>query len=165
MLFYSHCNLLADCFLRSEQSKNKQIRGSVTEPNRKIFQGLCPLTSTRALPWTCWRAHSNPQTSNCIEHAFGVLQRPSVLALKTSRNFSVFLIKIEWHVWVYNVWLKKVQESYLSWHWRVMQNLKKNWLVVGKWHEEFGKFSSKHLKVSKLVLSWDPFVQSRKWMS
>ena len=25
--------------------------------------------------------------------------------------------------------LKKIERSYLSWHWRVMQNLKKNWLV------------------------------------
>ena len=33
-----------------------------------------------------------------------------------------------------------------------------------KWLEEFGKFSSEHLKVSKLVFSWDPFVQSRKFM-
>ena len=33
---------------------------------------------------------------------------------------------------VYNVWTKKVQSSYISWHWRVMQNLKKNWLVVWK---------------------------------
>ena len=33
---------------------------------------------------------------------------------------------------VYNVWPKKVQRSYISWHWRVMQNLKKNWLVVWK---------------------------------
>ena len=30
------------------------------------------------------------------------------------------------------VWAKKVQRSYLSWHWRVMQNLKKNWLVAWK---------------------------------
>ena len=35
----------------------------------------------------------------------------------------------------------------------------------GKWHEELAKFSSEHLKVSKLVLSWDLFVQSRKCMS
>ena len=49
---------------------------------------------------------------------------------------------------VYNVWPKKVQRSYLSWHWRVMLNLKKNWLVV-KWHEEFGKFSPEHPKKSK----------------
>ena len=27
---------------------------------------------------------------------------------------------------VYNVWPKKVQRSYLSWHWSDMQNLKKN---------------------------------------
>ena len=33
---------------------------------------------------------------------------------------------------IYNVWAEKVQRSYLSWHWRVMQNLKKNWLVVWK---------------------------------
>ena len=33
-----------------------------------------------------------------------------------------------------------------------------------KWHEEFGKFSSEHLKLSKLVLSWAPFLQSRKCM-
>ena len=33
---------------------------------------------------------------------------------------------------VYNVWLKKIQTSYLSWHWRVMQSLKKNWLIVWK---------------------------------
>ena len=38
-------------------------------------------------------------------------------------------------------------------------------LRFGKWYEEFGKCSSEHLKVPKLVLSWDPFVQSRKWMS
>ena len=38
-------------------------------------------------------------------------------------------------------------------------------LWFGKWHEEFDKFSSEHLKVSKLVLSWNHFVQSRKCMS
>ena len=40
---------------------------------------------------------------------------------------------------VSNAWPKKVQRRYISWHWRVMQNLKKNWLVVWKmrsgiWH-------------------------------
>ena len=34
-----------------------------------------------------------------------------------------------------------------------------------KWHEEFGKFSPKHLKVSKLGLWWDSFSQSKKCMS
>ena len=33
---------------------------------------------------------------------------------------------------VYIVWATKVQRSYLSWHWRDMQILKKNWLVVWK---------------------------------
>ena len=38
-------------------------------------------------------------------------------------------------------------------------------LWFGKWHEEFGKFSCGKLKVSKLGLWWDSFVQSRKCMS
>ena len=61
--------------------------------------------------------------------------------------------------------LKKVQWSYISWHWRVVQNLKKNWLVVWKWHEEFAKFSPEHMKFSKLGLSLDPLIQSRKCVS
>ena len=38
-------------------------------------------------------------------------------------------------------------------------------LWFGKWHEEFGRFSLEHLKVSKMGLWWDPFIQSRKCMS
>ena len=34
-----------------------------------------------------------------------------------------------------------------------------------KWHEEFETFSPEHLKVSKLGLWWDSFVQSWKCMS
>ena len=49
------------------------------------------------------------------------------------------------------------EESYKIW--------RKTDLWFGKWNEEFGKFSSEHLKVSKLLFSWDPFVQSRKCMS
>ena len=42
---------------------------------------------------------------------------------------------------VYNVWPKKVQRSFISRHWRVMQNLKKNRLVVWKMTWGIGKFS------------------------
>ena len=65
----------------------------------------------------------------------------------------------------------------------IMFELKKYWGVIfhdteecckiwrktdfwfGKWHEEFGKFSPEHWKVSKLGPTWDPFVQNRKCMS
>ena len=33
---------------------------------------------------------------------------------------------------VYNVWAKKVQKSYVWWHWTLMKNLKENWLVLSK---------------------------------
>ena len=42
---------------------------------------------------------------------------------------------------------------------------KKTYIWLGKWHGKFSKFSSEHLELSKLVLSWDSFVQSRKCMS
>ena len=85
-----------------------------------------------------------------------------IRALKRLKN-----LHFDWSLLckVYNVWPEQVQKSYISWLWRVMQNFKKTDLWFGKWHEEFGKFSSEHLKVSKLVFSWDPFVQSRKCMS
>ena len=37
-------------------------------------------------------------------------------------------------------------------------------LWFGKLHEEFGKFSPEHTKFSKLGLSLDPYIQSRKCM-
>ena len=122
-----------------------------------------------------------------------------------------------------NVWALNLQWSYVSWQWRMIQELKRNWLVVSKltwtkqnltrtlkkyiffnwllvievyfvwatkvqrsyfhdteelckfWrktdqcfdkrNEKFGKFSPELLKVSKLELWWDPFVQSRKGMT
>ena len=33
---------------------------------------------------------------------------------------------------VHNVWANKVQTSYIWLHWRLMQNLKVNWLVISK---------------------------------
>ena len=38
-------------------------------------------------------------------------------------------------------------------------------MLLGKWHEEFCKFSPENWKVSKLELWWDPFVQSRESLS
>ena len=52
-----------------------------------------------------------------------------IRALKSLKNF-----RFDWSLLckVYNVWPKKVQRRYNSWHFSVMQNLKKNWLVVWK---------------------------------
>ena len=67
---------------------------------------------------------------------------------------------------VFIVWATKVQRSYLSQHWRDMQILKKNWLVVWKKTWEIWQIFTRALeKVSKLGLWWDPFVQSRKGMT
>ena len=53
---------------------------------------------------------------------------------------------------------KKVQRSYLSWHWRVMQNLKKNWLVVSKmiWIWQIFTRAFKNLKICTLMSYFRP---------
>ena len=66
---------------------------------------------------------------------------------------------------VFNAWAKKLQKSYVSWHWRVMQKLMKNWLAVWKLSWGIWQFLPEHSKVSELGLWCDPFIQSRKWMS
>ena len=55
--------------------------------------------------------------------------------------------------------------SYVWRHSKLIQNLNENWLVFQKWYEKFDKFSPKHLKVSKLGLWWNRFVQSWKCRS
>ena len=53
---------------------------------------------------------------------------------------------------VYIVLVEKVQRSYLSWHWRGIQNLERNRLAFQNWHKEFNKFWPEHSKVSKIFL-------------
>ena len=61
---------------------------------------------------------------------------------------------------LFNVWPKTFHDTEEGFKISRKTNLR-----FGKWHEEHGKFSSDHLKVSKLGLWWDPFIQSRKCMS
>ena len=63
---------------------------------------------------------------------------------------------------VSNFWAKKVPKSHFSWHWRGMKNLKITDLWFGKSHEEFTKFLPEHLRVPKLGLWWDIFIQNLK---
>ena len=60
---------------------------------------------------------------------------------------------------VFNVWPKKVQRSYLSWHWRVIQNLKKNWLVVWKMTSGIWQIFTRTLESVKIGTFMGPFCQ------
>ena len=48
---------------------------------------------------------------------------------------------------VYNVWAKKIQRTYIWWHWMLIQNFKENWLVLSKmtWR------------------NWEIFTRDRSW--
>ena len=66
---------------------------------------------------------------------------------------------------VYNVWPKKVQKSYLSWNWHVMQKLKKNWPVVWKMTRRIWQIFNGALDDLKIGPWWEPLIQSRICMS
>ena len=55
---------------------------------------------------------------------------------------------------------KKVQKSYLSLHWRVMQSLKKNWLVVSNMTSGIWWIFTQPIKSLKILLWWALFIQS-----
>ena len=38
----------------------------------------------------------------------------------------------------------------MSWLWRMMQKLKRNWLVSSKWNDEFDEFSPEYSKISNI---------------
>ena len=85
----------------------------------------------------------------------------SIWALK-SKKIALWLIPFVQSI--QRLTLKSTKE-YISWHEESCKIRRKTDLWFGKWHEEFSEFSSEHLKMSKLIFSWGPFVQSRKWMS
>ena len=44
----------------------------------------------------------------------------------------VWKIVLWWALFVQNISARKFHRNYVSWHWKVMQNWKKNWLVAWK---------------------------------
>ena len=64
---------------------------------------------------------------------------------------------------VHNAWAKKVQRSYVLWHWSLMQNLKENLASKITW--VIWQIFTRALKVSKVGLWCNAFIQSRKCMN
>ena len=70
----------------------------------------------------------------------------SVIRKSEKLNFYwVFLSKIE------NVWACNLQKSYVSWKWRMMQKLKKTWLVNSKLTERTCWFFTRALENLKYL--------------
>ena len=85
------------------------------------------------------RKHIKFQPKNTDESCLMTLKSDAkfeekpICCFKNDKNFSSLKnLHFDWSLLckVFNAWPKNVQRSYLSWHWRVMQNLRKNWLVA-----------------------------------
>ena len=81
----------------------------------------------------------------------------------TSTQKLLFYLVLLWKV--FHVWPKKYREVIFHDTEGWCKIWRKTDLWFGKWHEEYGKFSPEHLKVSKSGLWWDPLIQNRKRMS
>ena len=58
---------------------------------------------------------------------------------------------------VENYWASNLQRSYVSWQWKMMPNLKRNWLAVSKLTPKFDKFWPEHWNTSKNLHFKDSF--------
>ena len=58
-------------------------------------------------------------------------------ALKSLKNYTIMDSTMEFLSKAYNV-SRKFHRSYVSWNWRVMQNLRKTDTLPEKWNKEFG---------------------------
>ena len=76
------------------------------------------------------------------------------LALASLQGLQFYLLLL---CKVFNVWPKEVQRSYLSWHWGVMQNLKKNWLVVWKMTWRIWQIFTRELESLKIAILMGSF--------
>ena len=89
---------------------------------------LFELKNTEELSFMTWRVIQNLEWNQLVawKLTWGIWQilTWSLESLKNIHFNGLLLSK------VYIVWAKKVQRSYLSWHWRVIQNSERNRLVV-----------------------------------
>ena len=71
---------------------------------------------------------------NLKKNRFVVSKMTTIWSILIQALESLWNMHFDWSLSckVYNVWPKKVLRSYLLWHWRVMESLKKNWFVVWK---------------------------------
>ena len=63
------------------------------------------------------------------------------------------------------VWAKTLLRSYVSWHWRVMQYLKKNWLMVRKMTRNLVNFHASSCKRENVQFDGLDFSKGYKFLA
>ena len=109
-----------------------------------------------------WRVMQNLEKNRFVASKMTRIWWMLIKALKSLQN-----LHFDWSFSckVCNVWPRKVQRTNLSWHWRVMQNLKRSWLVVWKMTWRIWQIFIRTPESVKIGTVMGPFVQSRKCMS
>ena len=133
----------------------------------KIFLSKVENAWASNLQWSCvswqWRVTQKFKKNWLVVLKLTWTSQILTCALEKSKNFFC-LIGSLWPKYI----LFELQK-YRGGIFHDTEKLYKFWRKTAQWfekrHEKLGKFSPGHLKVSKLELWWDPFVQSRKGMN
>ena len=120
-------------FLQKEPTKEQNFRLSTAQVKFHILLLKVYKVSAKKV-WRSYFSWYQQVAQNLKKNFFFVSKMTSIWwilirALKSLKN-----LHFDWSILckVCSVWLKKVQRSYISWHWRVIQNLKEKWLAVWK---------------------------------
>ena len=93
--------------------------------------------------------------------------------ITSDKQWKVQKVEIQWAIFIWKLHCAKYLMFDLKKYRGVIFHDTEGWCKIwrktdlwfGKWHEEYGKFSPEHLKVSKLGFWWDPLIQCWKSMS
>ena len=125
--------------------------------NRILFSKLYIIWTKKVrrnyLSWN-WRRTQNLEGNQLVvsKLTYGIWQILN-WALKSFINFHLNGLLLRK---VYIIQAKNVQRSYLSWHWRVMQNLIKKWLAAWKMILQIFTRALETVKIETLVGSFCP---------
>ena len=129
----------------------------------KVYKISAKKVQKSCVSWH-WRLMQNLKKNRFVVSKLTRIWWIFIRALRGLKN-----LHFDWDLaWkVCNVWSKKLQRSYLSWHQRVMQNLKKKGLVVWKITWGISQIFTRAIESwdSKFGLLWGTFVPSRTCMS
>ena len=144
---------------------NFELLFSVTKDNSTVLFYLNPLYLRKKEPikvkfsdfWVLgWKITKFLMSKLKLQVRFSFLYSSVMQRLLTAHFFDFWLLLLK----VYRNFCWKVQISYVSLFWRLMQNLKKNWSVVSSNDKNLVNFDLSTQKSQKFALSLVPIVQS-----
>ena len=130
----------------------------------KIFLSILESVWASNLQWSCvswqWRVTQKFKRNWLV--VLKLTWTSQILTRALEKSKKIFCFNWLLATKVYIVWAAKVQRSYLSWHWGVMQILKKDWPVVWEKSWEIWQIFTRALESIKIRTLMGSFCPKQK---